>query len=171
MGRSTYADGRWLRRNSGGNIMFRPDRSGRRWRRFVILAMTGLLLWQSSIQAKAAETIQDPKAWADNIIRIITTRNADDILNTLGAATSAEKKANLKVELGQLWELLPTAGDIVSTDLIAQREWGKSLVMYWYYLDFENKVLVVSLRFRKRGNGWEVNQFNFTNDMDDAKLP
>jgi hypothetical protein len=59
----------------------------------------------------------------------------------------------------------------VSTDLIAQREWGKSLVMYWYYLDFENKVLVVSLRFRKRGTGWEVNQFNFTNDMDDAKLP
>ena len=139
---------------------------------FVMFTFTGLVLWLCPIITIADDTTNDPKSWADSFIRLVAARDAEGIVNALAKAPGVKYKAeDVKLKLAQLPELLPRMGEISATDLIAQREWGKSLVMYWYYLDFKNKALITSLRFQKHGDGWQLNQFNFDTDIDQAKLP
>ena len=147
------------------------SRSG--WcRRLIMFMATALALWMYPILATASDKISDPKAWSDDFVRVVTTRNADDVMAALLEATKGSKTADgLKVEIAQLLQALPRLGEALSTDLIARKEWGKSIVMYWYYVDFKEKPMIVSLRFQKRGPNWQLNQFNFNTDLDNAKLP
>jgi len=118
----------------------------------------------------AGETISDPKSWTDNFVRLVAARDTGHVMNALVEATE-KKPEDLKLALAQLLEILPKLGEISASDLIGQREWGKSLVMYWYYLDFKHKVVIVSLRLGKRGDGWKLNQFNWNTDIEKADLP
>jgi len=135
--------------------MFGPPRSGRSWCRFVILIMTGLAIWLYPILTMAGDDkISDPKSWADNFVRLVATRNMDDIISALTAASMGDRTPEFfTVQLAQVSELLPRIGEISSTDLIAEREWGKSVATYWYYLDFKDKVVIVSVRLGKHGSG------------------
>jgi hypothetical protein len=134
--------------------------------------MTAFVLSMYPFMATAGDTISDPKSWADNFVRLVAARDTDGMTNALIESAKEEKKPeDFKVELAQIVQLLPRVGEISATDMIAQREWGKSLVMYWYYLDFKNKVLIVSLRLGKHGDSWQLSQANFNTDIDDAKLP
>ena len=151
--------------------MLRPAPGWRSCRKFMFL-MAGFVLWTCPIPIMAADTISDPKAWADAVVDRIAARDTEGILKALvEGANDGKKPESIKVQLAQLWEMLPRVGEISSIDSIAQREWGKSLVMYWYYLDFKEKVMIVSLRLGKHGNEWHLSQFNFTTEIDNAKLP
>jgi len=116
--------------------------------------------------------IGDPKSWADDFARLVATRNMDQIIDALAAATMGKRVPEFfKIHLAQVSEILARSGEISSIDSIAEREWGKSVVMYWYYLDFKNGVVVISVRLGKHGSDWHIDQFNFTTEIDDAKLP
>ena len=139
---------------------------------FVVLMTTAFVLCISSIVALAAGPISDPKSWADNLIGLVAARDADATIDALVAGGGGKRKPeDLKVVFAQLLEAMSGFGEISATELIAQREWGKSLVRYWYYLDYENKSIIVSLRLMKRGSSWELSNFNTDTDFDEAELP
>ena len=146
------------------------DQSGRCT--FIMLAVIASI-WLYPIVSRAAEDpIGDPKSWSSNFAQIVSTRDTDKIIGALVTASLGKAKPEaLKVKLAQIAEVLAASGEISSIEPIAERAWGKSIVRYWYYLDFKDQEMIVSTRFQKHRGVWELDHYTITTELDDADLP
>src|SRR5262245_41838004 len=122
--------------------------------------------------ASADQKIKDPKIWADSIVSLIADRQVDkvidEVVNSSGGLVTREK---IQVAMGSVIPIVAQAGSIRTTDLLAERRYGRSFAVFWYYLLFEKQELYIRLRLVKRGDYWQLQNFKFKSDIDALGLP
>jgi hypothetical protein len=124
------------------------------------------------LAASADPQIKDPKVWADSVVSLIAhgqvEKVIDEFTDNSGGLVTREK---IQVSMGAIVAAVAQAGSIRTTDLLAERHYGRSIAAFWYYLLFEKQELYVRLRLAKRGEYWQLQNFKFESDFEKLDVP